>query len=384
LITLTSNKFLAGPLIIKMTGPLLRIVGDRNPSAVKVAIIQTLGLVLSKGGMTLRAFVPQFQTTFVKALSDPSRQVRIEAIKAIALLMPLSTRVDPLIKELVSTSSGKTASVSLESAGVVAIQTAALEALAVVLKHGGKKAKLPESIPLALDAGKNISISHEDKGVRQAAAKVFGSSCELLDVDLANDVLSDMLFSEDYSHSSNIRHGKACCSQRIFSSSLGAKIHVSKHMSVLKLMKSYMFDEKNCVREASCEALGAILGSSSEPNESLNEAQSSLLKCLDPKEDMEILKSIARGLCIAVTLNAGLFDGSKGLPIVDAALKNAMSGNQRVQIAFQDFLWLTLQVQKGDDGLKRYMDLSMFDNAKTMKNLYSKVLVRIKSVDVDI
>ena len=31
-IALTSNKYLAGPLIIKMTGPLLRIVGDRNPA----------------------------------------------------------------------------------------------------------------------------------------------------------------------------------------------------------------------------------------------------------------------------------------------------------------------------------------------------------------
>jgi len=103
LITITSNKFLAGPFLIKLTGPLLRIVGDRNPSAVKIAIVQTLGLILTRGGPVLRAFVPQFQTTFVKALSDPSRQVHVEAIKALALLMPLSARVDPLIKELVTT-----------------------------------------------------------------------------------------------------------------------------------------------------------------------------------------------------------------------------------------------------------------------------------------
>lgn len=62
----TSDKYLNGPLIVKMTGPLLRIVGDRNPSNVKIAILKTLGLVLVKGGLALRAFVPQFQTTFVK------------------------------------------------------------------------------------------------------------------------------------------------------------------------------------------------------------------------------------------------------------------------------------------------------------------------------
>ncbi len=134
LIKITSNKYLAGPFLIKLTGPLLRIVGDRNPSAVKIAIVQTLGLILTKGGPALRAFVPQFQTTFVKALSDPSRMVRIEAIKALALLMPLSTRVDPLIKELVASSLGKSSNVSVETAGLVAIQTATLEALAVVLR----------------------------------------------------------------------------------------------------------------------------------------------------------------------------------------------------------------------------------------------------------
>jgi HEAT repeat protein len=89
LISITSTKFLTGPLIIKMTGPLLRVVGDRNPANVKIAILKTLGLILVKGGPALRAFVPQFQTTFVKALSDPSRQVRMEAIDALSLLMPL-------------------------------------------------------------------------------------------------------------------------------------------------------------------------------------------------------------------------------------------------------------------------------------------------------
>jgi hypothetical protein len=100
---------------------LLRIVGDRNTPAVKTAIVQTLGLILTKGGPALRAFVPQFQTTFVKALSDPSRQVRVEAIKALGLLMPmpLSSRVDPLSKELVFTSLGKGSNVTVETAGMV-------------------------------------------------------------------------------------------------------------------------------------------------------------------------------------------------------------------------------------------------------------------------
>jgi hypothetical protein len=150
---------------------LLRIVGDRNPSNVKVAILQTLGRVLIKGGPALRAFVPQFQTTFVKALSDPSRQVRVEAIASLSLLMPLATRIDPLIKELVAGSMGR--NVNIEGLAATVVQTATLDALAAVLDQGGSKVKLPDSVPSALDASKQLLV-HPDEGIRDGAAKVMG------------------------------------------------------------------------------------------------------------------------------------------------------------------------------------------------------------------
>src|SRR5690606_1352135 len=88
------------PYLVKTTGPLIRVVGDKFPSGVKSAILQTLTLLLEKGGAALRPFVPQLQTTFVKALSDPTKQVRQRGVKALGMLMTLSTRVDPLITEL--------------------------------------------------------------------------------------------------------------------------------------------------------------------------------------------------------------------------------------------------------------------------------------------
>jgi hypothetical protein len=42
LVDVTSPRFLQ-PFLIKITGPLIRIVGDRFPSAVKAAILHTLG-----------------------------------------------------------------------------------------------------------------------------------------------------------------------------------------------------------------------------------------------------------------------------------------------------------------------------------------------------
>ena len=60
------------------------------------------GLLLGKGGASLKPFVPQLQTTFVKALSDPGSAVRARGLSALSQLMALSTRVDPLIAELVT------------------------------------------------------------------------------------------------------------------------------------------------------------------------------------------------------------------------------------------------------------------------------------------
>jgi hypothetical protein len=51
------------PVLIKTTGPLIRVAGDRFPSAVKSAILQTLSVLLDKGGAQLKAFAPQLQTT---------------------------------------------------------------------------------------------------------------------------------------------------------------------------------------------------------------------------------------------------------------------------------------------------------------------------------
>jgi len=387
LITITANKFLAGPFLIKLTGPLLRIVGDRNPSAVKIAIVQTLGLILTKGGPVLRAFVPQFQTTFVKALSDPSRQVRIEAIKALALLMPLSTRVDPLIKELVATSLGKGSNTTaVETAGMVAIQTATLEALAVVLKHGGKKVKVAESIPSSLDAGKELLVTHEDDGIRESAAKVIGYACELLGTDEANAVLQEYVLDKASKLSScsvETKHGIACICRRVFSRSVGQEIDRNIYKSVSSTIQTLMKDDKTMVKEAACVAIGAVLGSSTEFKSTLSLVEKNIVKCMDTNEELPVQQAVANGLCVTARLQSGVFRTQEGLVLINNALKMAMSGAQRVQFSYNDFLWIALDAQNGETGLEEYLSLAHFDNAKKMQAIYSKVLAKIKTVNDD-
>ncbi|KAJ2419626.1 translational activator of GCN4, partial [Coemansia sp. RSA 2522] len=83
-----------------ITGPLIRIVGDRHPPNVKAAILSTLGLLLTQVPALMRPFLPQLQRTFVRGLSEADDTVRRRAAAALAALIPLQPRLDPLVAEL--------------------------------------------------------------------------------------------------------------------------------------------------------------------------------------------------------------------------------------------------------------------------------------------
>ncbi len=71
------------PHLVKATGPLIRVLGDRYPSEVKAAIVRALLAQLDKGGPGLKAFAPQLQTTLVKCLADPSKTVRTLSLMSV-------------------------------------------------------------------------------------------------------------------------------------------------------------------------------------------------------------------------------------------------------------------------------------------------------------
>eukprot|EP00956_Cyclotella_meneghiniana_P042377 scaffold248439_cov64-Cyclotella_meneghiniana.AAC.1 len=60
-----------------------------------------------------------------------------------------------------------------------------------------------------------------------------------------------------------------------------------------------------------------------------------------------------------------------------------MSGAQRVQFSYNDFLWIALDVENGDAGLEQYLAIAHFDQVKSMKPLYTKVLAKMKPPVLD-
>lgn len=108
------------PFVTQITGPLIRVVGERSMD-VKCAILSTLNQLLETIPTFLRPFLPQLQRTFTKSIADPTSDVlRNRATKALSTLITLTPRVDPLIAELVTGS--KTPDVGVRSAMLKALQ----------------------------------------------------------------------------------------------------------------------------------------------------------------------------------------------------------------------------------------------------------------------
>ena len=141
-------------------------------------------MLLDKGGASLKAFVPQLQTTFVKALNDPAREVRTRGAAALGRLMPLSLRVDPLLTELTQLC------LKAES---TAIKISVLDAMGTVLLAGGNKATAP-----ALEACKAAllqALSDEDDGIRSSASFSLARLTWFLEPSAVTDTVLDLLDS---------------------------------------------------------------------------------------------------------------------------------------------------------------------------------------------
>ncbi|KAJ1910347.1 translational activator of GCN4 [Tieghemiomyces parasiticus] len=147
------------PYVTQVTGPLIRIVGDRHPPAVKATILATLVRLLAKVPTFLRAFVPQLQRTFVKCLADPALSVRRQAVAALAALVGLQPRLDALVSELCAGSRGDGD-----------VRAASLLALAAVLAKGTVSDAAREQARTALLA----CLADPTPAVRLAAAEGFG------------------------------------------------------------------------------------------------------------------------------------------------------------------------------------------------------------------
>ncbi|CAL4935623.1 unnamed protein product [Urochloa decumbens] len=245
LIDVTSEKTLK-EVVVPITGPLIRILGDRFPWQVKSAILSTLTIIIAKGGIALKPFLPQLQTTFVKCLQDTNRSVRTRAAAALGKLSALSTRVDPLVSDLLS----------MLQSGDESVKESVLSALKGVIKHAGK------SVSSAIRSrGCNLLkdlLQADADDVRSCAAKVIGTLSLYMEETEISDlvqILLNLSTSQDWC----TRHGALLGFSSISMHSPSKLCRLASFPSLVDLLKDSLKDDKFPVREVATRTLGRIL-----------------------------------------------------------------------------------------------------------------------------
>ena len=176
------------PYVTQITGPLIRVIGDRFAPPVKTAILSTLGLLLTKVPTLLKPFLPQLQRTFVKSLSESggTAAMRAKTAQCLSALIPLQTRLDPLVLELVQ--GLKASDESVEPAMWDAIY-GLLRGVARDPAKNINKASQDSIIMLVLEKLLKSGAESGGRVSRVGAAKCFGALVLVLPVDQCRELL---------------------------------------------------------------------------------------------------------------------------------------------------------------------------------------------------
>ncbi|XP_034945471.1 eIF-2-alpha kinase activator GCN1 [Chelonus insularis] len=193
-----TNASALQPSVVHITGPLIRILGDRFNWSVKAAVLETLAILLGKVGVMLKQFLPQLQTTFLKALNDSNRQVRLKAAYALSNLIVIHTRADPLFLELHS---------GIKNTDDSAIRETMLQALRGVLTPAGDK--MTDSMRKQVFFLLSSMLGHPEDVTRNAVAGCYGALFRWLTPEQLTIAFNDHLFNNDTNVDWQLRHGRS-------------------------------------------------------------------------------------------------------------------------------------------------------------------------------
>ncbi|XP_063049670.1 stalled ribosome sensor GCN1 [Engraulis encrasicolus] len=196
-IKLTSPDALR-PSVVHITGPLIRILGDRFAASVKTALLETLTLLLAKVGIALKPFLPQLQTIFLKALQDSSRAVRLRAAEALGRLVSIHSKVDPLFTEQLN---------AIRIAEDSGVRETMLQALRFVIKGAGSK--VDPAIRKGITSTLLSMLGHDEDATRMSSAGCVGELCAFLPEDELKSVLTQHVLADISGVDWMVRHGRS-------------------------------------------------------------------------------------------------------------------------------------------------------------------------------
>lgn len=173
------------PFATIITGPLIRVIGEKVTSDIKVGILIALTNLLKKIPQFLRPFIPQLQRTFVRSLGDTNNEVlREKAVIAMGVLIEYQPRVDSLVTELV------TGAKNSDDNGVKMSMLKAM--LEVINKSGSKMSENSKVAIMGLIEEEIDNNLHNEKAV-VSYARIIGSISTILSVDESKVIIENKI-----------------------------------------------------------------------------------------------------------------------------------------------------------------------------------------------
>ncbi|GIL49256.1 hypothetical protein Vafri_5386 [Volvox africanus] len=352
LVGVTSEEALK-PFVVSITGPLIRIIGDRFPSPIKAAILGTLGLLIAKAGPGLKPFVPQLQTTFLKCLNDQSDVVRTRAADNLGELTRMSVRLEQLVQDLAT--SGRTAEPQVRDAHLRALRGALLAA--------GERLAAPAVSAVADTLRDTMRVAAgDDDEYRMYVGSCLGALCRVAQPDVLRAVLTAGPLAQSLPPSAPARQLNGIVLAT-------AARHAGARLEEAGLLKPFQDairvaarDEDTGVKTAAARAAARLAAGAAATAPVLQHSVAVLQALLGPDQGSEVVRVAllaVRGLAMEV----GSREGSEGLldphlpalvPSMCAVLASGTASGITRSTA-EAALQKLLRVEAGLDVAQRYL-----------------------------
>lgn len=369
------------PYIAKVVGPLIRIASDKTFSpAIKCAILNTMTLLLEKGGVALRGLAPQLQTTFTKALNDTHQNVRDRAAQGLGRLVHLSTRIDPLVTELVTG--------AVSSPAGIDVQTAMLKALGQVLGAAGDRVS-PPVVGKAVDQLAGL-LGHQEEALRKAAAEAVGRVIALLPEDAVEGALRKELFAREGGSKWPSAQGRALALGATLKSGIRDPKLVPFLEDVVKALKEDVdtagaaaLSDQGPVRDAALHALARLVvygHNHATPEQVAGFVASVVPGMTAALSDMSSeVRKAAAGLIKTIAKSQPAALRPYLVTIIPPLLEGVKDMDIRVKYVSERALLYALEIHSRSETLGEFVAQAPTEPAKFVRDYAKRILVRLKA-----
>ncbi|KTG06700.1 hypothetical protein cypCar_00010322 [Cyprinus carpio] len=332
-IKLTSAEALR-PSVVNITGPLIRILGDRFAWTVKTALLDTLTLLLAKSGIALKPFLASSRPPFLKALP-----------------------------------------------GLPAGPETMLQALRFVIQGAG--AKVDPTIRKNITTTLLGMLGHDEDATRMASAGCVGELCAFLSEEELRSVLQQHVLADASGVDWMVRHGRSLALAIAVKSAPDQLCSEEYSSSVLEAVLSSATADRIPIACSGIRAMGYLMR---------HQLRSGGPESISPRIITQFVRSLQNQSSdirlvtervlwwVCKEAETPALEPSLVKPLIKALLDNTKDKNTSVRAQSEHTLVSLLRLRRGDDGMQSISAILDSASNELLSECYRRSLKKISSL----